>query len=84
MQWNVQVRPKTFKNVYKHSKKEDVRERYSINKNSKKRIFQIFIFICQKLLIILNFEQFKFILFNIKAQTDRQVCKLHISRHYNM
>jgi len=32
MQWNamnVQIRPKTFKNVYERSKKEDVRERYS-------------------------------------------------------
>jgi len=27
---NVQIRPKTFKNVYERSKKEDVRERYSI------------------------------------------------------
>jgi hypothetical protein len=26
---NVQIRPKTFKNVYERSKKEDVRERYS-------------------------------------------------------
>jgi len=27
---NVQIRPKTFKNVYERSRKEDVRERYSI------------------------------------------------------
>jgi hypothetical protein len=27
---NVQIRPKTFKNVYERSKKEDVREQYSI------------------------------------------------------
>jgi len=26
---NVQIRPKTFKNIYERSKKEDVRERYS-------------------------------------------------------
>ena len=29
---NVQIRPKTFKNVYERSKKEDVRERYRIFK----------------------------------------------------
>ncbi len=28
---NVQIRPKTFKNIYERSKKEDVRERYSID-----------------------------------------------------
>jgi len=55
MQWNIQVRPKTFKNVYKHSKKEDVRERYSINKNSKKRIFQIFNFYLVK---VINYFEF--------------------------
>ena len=30
---NVQIRPKTFKNVCERSKKEDVRERYSRLKN---------------------------------------------------
>jgi len=29
---NVQIRPKTFKNVYERSKKVDVRERYRIFK----------------------------------------------------
>ena len=33
---NVQIRPKTFKNVYERSKKEDVRERYSIKKKMQK------------------------------------------------
>jgi hypothetical protein len=29
---HVQIRPKTFKNVYERSKKKDVRERYNIIK----------------------------------------------------